>query len=285
MMKRWMSMLALLAAGSAQAQGEYPFCQILDRVEEPAWDVRGSYTLNADVKPSGESLGYLGLRGGGGFGYYRTAVGDLDLTGAYDVMLFTDDGGLELPNALGALNLKAAFTFRNADGQALRLSAAPGLYTDLGEITLQSLYMPLAVEGIQSFTPEVSGLVGMGFYPGFDTLLEPRVGIRWSVMDALLIDLMYPESRIAVIPQEGWELYASLRSSQVQEWDLDDGRGSVMMDEMRASFGVSHPLTGQLRMMYQAGLLFDREIDFDRGTPEADIADAMFISVGVGGAL
>lgn len=285
-MRGWMSMSVwALAVAGAQAQGEYPFCQILDRVESPAWEAHGSYVLDVDVNDTGEELGLLGLSGGGGIGYYRTPVGDLDVTGDYDLYMLSGDGGLDLPGQLAALRLNAALTMRNAEGQALRLTLSPGIYSDLDEDLWKSLYLPFAVEGIQAFTPEVSGVLGVSCYPGFDQALEPRFGIRWSVNEYLLIDLMYPESRVTVFPTEGWSMFAGAKSVQTPEWNIDDDRGSVMLDELRGYIGVSHPLAEGFRLVYQAGLVVNREIDFDRHSPEYDMEDSMFLSVGVSGAL
>ena len=286
MTKRWMYLLTMLAATGARAQGDYAFCQILDRVDEPAWQAHGLYAFDADItQEGGDDLGFLNIRGGGGFGYWRSDYGDLDLGGTYDALMFTSDGGLKLPDMVGALALKASFTFRNDDGQGLRLTAAPGLYSDLGEIAFDSLYVPFSVEGIQAFTPEVSGVLGLAFFPGFDQFLDPRFGIRWSVSEYLLIDLQYPESRITVFPNVGWEMYLGIKSDQTAEWYLDDDRGNLMMDEMRGYIGVSHPLTDQFRLMYQAGLIINREIEFEHGEQEFDVEDGMFFSVGIGGAL
>lgn len=285
MMKRSLVVLAALASVSAWAQGEYPFCQIMDRVDDPAWAAQGSFVVPADVTPVGKSLGIFDLSGGGGIGYFRSDLGDIDLTGDYDVMLLDGSGGINLPDQLGSLSLTAALTCRNADGQALRLSASPGIYSDLQEAAWKSFYVPFAVEGIQTFSPEVSGVLGLAFFPGFDQFVDPRIGIRWAVNDVLLIDLMYPESRITVAPAEGWELYTGIKSSQTPEWNLDDGRGSLSMDEMRAYVGVAHPLNEQFRMMYQAGLVFDREIEFAHQSPKYGVDDAVYLTVGIGGAL
>ena len=284
-MKRWMTALTVLAAAGASAQQDYPFCQILDRVDSAAWEASGAYEFNSTVDQTDKSMGCLNIKGGGGIGYWRSEYGDLDLTGGYDALLFTDDGGMDLPDTVGQLSLKVAFTLRNTDGQSLRVTARPGLYSDLSELGFDSLYMPFSVEGIQTFTPEISGVLGLAFFPGFDQFLDPRFGIRWAISEYLLLDLQYPESRVTILPTEGWEMYAGIKSDQTTEWYVDDGRGNLTLDEMRAYLGVSHPLTDQFRMVYQAGIILNREMQFEHGDNEFDIEDGIFISVGVGGSI
>ena len=252
----------------------------------PLWQMHGSYLLDADVDEVGaDHFGVVGFDGGGGLAYFRTDYGDFDFTGDYDLQIFTADGGIGLPDQLGAFALNGTYVGRNAEGQAMKLTVSPSLRSDLEPLDFDSFYVPLSFTAIQSFSPDVSGQIGVAIFPWFEQLFDPLFGIRWAIADYLVLDLMYPESKLVFMPEEDWDLYAGIKISNTPEWHLDDDRKSIMIDETRAYFGVNHPLDGEVRMMYQAGLIFNRSVDFDRLDRESTVKDAMFISVGVGGSL
>ena len=205
-MKKIAAMIALLpVCGWAQ---NYPFCQILDRVETPPWEVHLAYISEADVSgPAGDKFSIVRVDGGGGIGYYRTRSGDFDITGGYQLQWLTDDGGIGLPDNLAAVSINASYALRNPEGQALKLTLSPSLRNDLQEFGHGALTMPVEILGIQAFSPEVSGMIGVAFFPWYDHWFDPRFGLRIAPVDMLVIDLMYPESKIAITPVEGWDIY------------------------------------------------------------------------------
>lgn len=275
-------------AAVARAEEEYPYCQILDRVDEPAWQAHVGYVGQAKVRdPNGSDVGLYQLRGGGGLYYWRTAAGDIDLSGAYDVTAFDGSGGIDLPDQVAALRLNASYTWRQWDGAAVKVDVFPGIYSDLKDLGFDDLYMPFQVLGIQAFNPQLSGVLGVAIYPGFSRSFDPRFGVRYAVSDELSVDVMYPESRVTYHPAEQWDLYAGLRNNPVAEFRLEDGddRDAFEYDEARAYLGVNAPLNDVVRVMAQLGWTLSRSVDFDRVQPARDVQDAFFVSVGLGGTL
>jgi hypothetical protein len=278
--------LMLASPVLALAQGNYPFCQILDRVDAPPWEVHGGYLTSADVdEEGGDDFGILGVEGGGGLAYFQTGYGDIDLTGSYEVQAFTADGGIGLPDHLGAVALNGAYIWRNPDGRAVKVTASPGFRSDLEEMTSEAFYIPISFSVIRSFSPVLSGYIGVAVYPWYEQYFDPRFGIRWAIHESLLLDLMYPESKLSLSPEDGWDMYAGLRINNMPQWTIEDDRESIMIDETRAYVGVNHPVTSELRMMYQVGLVFNRSVDFAKEQEESNVDDAFYVRVGVGGAL
>lgn len=278
-------LLCIALPASAFAQGSYPFCQILDRVESPPWEVHFGYTAEAEVQNTRDKFGMARLDGGGALGYFRTGIGDFDIGGSYELIAFSSDGGLDLPDALGSASLNGRYVWRNPEGQAFRLSASPGFRSDMKEITTDALFIPLEFMAIQSFSPEISGQIGVAVFPWYEELFDPRFGIRWAPDESLVLDFMYPESKIVFSPRDGWDLYAGVRVDNTAEWKLDDRRDHILLDETRAFIGVNQPLSQDVRLMYQAGYVFNREVDFKDVQGETDVDDALFLRVGIGGSL
>ncbi|HMP75886.1 MAG TPA: hypothetical protein PKE12_06285 [Kiritimatiellia bacterium] len=280
-------LMTLTAATIAQAQRSLPFCQFLDGAEAPSWEAHVSHTTDARVEaPEGRDVAIWSVGGGGGLYYWRTGSGELDLTGAYDLRAFDGSGGIALPDYAAALRLNAAFVMRNWDGSALRITAMPGIYSDLEDISFEDLGLPVEVAGIQAFNPQVSGLIGVALYPGFIRAFDPRFGIRYAPDETLRVDLMYPESRVIFRPA-AVELYAGLRHDAVNEFRLeeDDSRRRMALRETRAFTGVAWLLNDVLRMSVELGYAFNREVDFDKNAPGRDLEEAWQVRLGIGGAL
>ncbi len=287
-MKSWLMVLLAGSAAAAWAQGDYPYCQILDRVDEPAWQAHIGFVDSSRVEaPDGESFRQQQVRGGGGLFFWRTAVGDIDLAGAYDVTFYDGSGGVGLPDKTAALRLDAGYVWRYWDGSALKLNVYPGLYSDLEDPGLDDLAMPLQVLGIQAFNPQVSGVLGVALYPGFDRSFDPRFGVRCALSDQWSVDVMYPESRLLYRPVENWDLYAGLRNEAVAEFQLedDDPRDTYRYEETRVYVGLNAPVSTEVRAMVRLGWVLNRAVDFGRTQPARDVEDALFLQVGIGGTL
>lgn len=275
--------LAPFLALSAAAQVA-PFCQILDRDIPPAWEINGLYMVESDVDlPGAPDFSTTQIEGGGGLAYADVHVGSMDLTGSYDLRMFSSSAGLNLPDYVGELSLHGAYTWRSSEGQAVRVQVSPGLHSDLEEISADAIYFPFEVKLIQAFSPEVSGMMGLAFFPGFEQSVDPRFGIRWQIDDLLTLDLMYPESRLVLEPIEQWKIYAGVKVDLTPEWKLeeDDERESIAYNETRAFLGLQHPIADVLMVRYEGGVAFGRTFDFERLQGESDVDDAFYLRIGV----
>lgn len=282
---RLLFVATLLAATQSFAQPSAPYCQILDGTEEPAWTIKLGYTTAAKIKaPEGHDVSVWSLAGGGGLYYWRTSVGDFDLSGAYDVSVFDGSGGINMPDRLAALRLNLAYVARNVNGTALKVDVYPGIYSDLSDLSLKDFYIPFQALAIQAFNPQISGLIGLAIYPGFDRWFDPRFGIRAAPSEDWRVDLMYPESRVTYRP-ESIELYASLRHNAVNEFRLkeSDERGSIALRDTRAALGAGWQLNDLLKVNVELGYIFGREVEFDHKAPDQDWRNATYFSVGIGG--
>lgn len=280
--------LLALASTPVLAQQDFPYCQILDRVDEPAWQARLGWVADADVEaPTGKEFGQQKVSGGGGLYYWRTSLGDIDLAGAYDVTFYDGGGGIDLPDRTAALRLDAGSVWRWWDGSAVKVNVYPGIYSDLRDPGFEDLAVPFQVLGIQAFNPQVSGVLGFAIYPGFDRSFDPRFGVRVAASDQLSVDVMYPESRVLFRPAVNWDLYAVLRNEAVAQFQLedDDPRDSFRSEETRVYVGLNAPVSAELRAMGRLGWVMNRSVDFGRAQAARDVGDAFFVELGVGGTL
>ncbi len=284
---RIVAMVLGFGAVAAGGQSTFPFCQIVDGTDYPAWDVEATYTAPADVRSdAGRNIAFWALRGGGGLFYRATGSGDVSLGGRYDVWFADGGGGVALPDALAALRLEAGWTLRWWDGRALQLTLRPGLYTDAADWSSKDVFYPFEALGIRAVNPRVSALLGLAVYPGFDRAFDPRFGFRYAPADSIRLDLMYPETRLTYRPMD-WEVALGVRHEAVREFRLEesDPRRLVALRDTRIYLAAAWTAAGALRVTAEAGRVLNREIDFERVETVLDVEDSWYVQLGVGGVL
>ena len=281
---RWIFLFPLLLAAAASAQSSaYPYNQYLDRNDEPYGEGYVGYTLQADVDAPGvNSLGFVDFSAGGGFLYFDTAIGTFDIKGGIDGIVFVDGGGLKLPNQVGTAALGLLYTWRDYSGLSLQVDAWPGIYSDWRDIDGGDLFMPFGLTALYAVSPEFALLAGFEIYPEFQREIDPRLGLRWAPLENLVVDLAYPESRVTFSPSLEWDLYAGASMIKTLEWQLKrtDERDHLMIDENRVFAGLRKLLLNDLKLVFEAGQVFDHELDFTEG-PAISVEDALYFRTGV----
>ena len=282
----WTALYTGLLAWSMPASAQYgsDYCQILDRFEDPIWHAYMGYVDRARIEGF-RSVGMIEVGAGSGLLYFRTDFGEIDLKAAVDSVFFTGSGDVDMPGHVSAARLDLSYVIRLEDGHALRLGVEPGFYSEIEYADSDHLFYPFSIHGIRAFTPNVSGLAGLNFYPGFDRLVDPRFGIRWGISDYLLLDVFYPKTEIVFRPNVEWAVRAGVEFREYLEYQLKsrDDRKRLMMDETRLFVGVDKLITHDIQLMFQVGRLVDRSIDFRRFEMEKDLDNAYFFRIGVGG--
>jgi hypothetical protein len=277
------SAIGIATASVAMGQSD-PYCHILDRIEEPIWELYGTYV--EEVPGSGfEKLGMFELGGSSGLFYYRGTRSTLDVRGHVDTLSLTGKGSVPMPKTVAKANVDFDYALRLPDGLALRMGFAPGVYSEVSGLGSDSFYYPFRLHVLRVLTPDSSGMAGIDFYPGFDRLLHPRIGARWAVSEYLLFDIFYPETRLVFRPTWWISFHAGVQFNDFEEYRLksSDNRKSLMIRETRMFLGTDVALTSQTHLMIQFGRIADREIDFRENAPRRKLDDAYFARVGIGG--
>jgi hypothetical protein len=281
-----LTILCLACTAAALAQDvDAPFCQILDRYDdEPIWYARTGYIVHEDVdEPGGKDFGILDLEAGTGLAYFQTSRATIDVRAAVDAMVFLGSGGIDLPDQVGFLGFDINWTRRNARGGAFQFSTQPGLYSDFEDISGNDVSFPLGFAWIRSISPQLSLQTGLRVFPGFDREVDPKLGVRWSPDDFWIIDLFYPESRVGFAPNPDWRFFLGWERLVYPEYQLSgDPRDRFQVDEDRLYLALQHAVSDTTHLLFEIGKKRNREYDFERRAPGADIDDALYFSLGLG---
>jgi len=276
---------ALLFPFPLPAQSDAPFCQILDRLEDPVWHATVGYVAQEDVEDAND-FGLIELETGAGLAYLHTAAGTFDLRLRFDVDVTTGSGGVDLPDQYGSLALELDWALRGASGRSLLLEASPGFYTDFEDLSGKDLFVPLRASMVQAFNDRISGQAGLAVFPGFDRVVDPIAGIRWGLSDSWLLDLFYPDSRLVFSPVPALRLHAGYSIREYPEYQLadDDDRDRFLYREQRWYLGAQYAIGDTAHLLVDAGRVVHREIDFENGAG-GDVDPALFVRIGLGGLL
>ncbi len=268
----------------ASAWHEADYCQILDRMEKPIWHGYIGHAGRAQIKGF-KNTAMTEVGAGAGLLYFRTDFGEIDLKAAVDSVFFTHSGGVRLPDHVSAARLDFSYVLRLDSGYAVRLGIEPGFYSEIEYVSSDHLFYPFSVHGIHAVNPDLSVFAGLNFYPGFDRLIDPRVGVRWNISDYLLLDAFYPKSEVVFRPTLDWSARVGVEYRNHMEYHLknQDDRKHLLMDETRLYMGVDKLITHDIQLMLQIGRLVNRSLDFRRYEREKDLDDTVFFRIGVGG--
>lgn len=273
--------------GFAAWGGQAPANPFLDEVAEPAWSVRLDYVDRAKVEgPDVERYSLATVEGGGGLFFSEAPGGEVECSGSYAVTTLSGGDRLDLPDAVADLHLTAGYLWRSWDGRALRLRVQPGYYGEWGAGVGDAFRLPFEVVGLQALHPKLAGMMGVAVYPGFTRNFDPRFGVRYLFSETWSADLMYPESRLRGRWPGGGELYVLYRNDPINEFwlDGDDPRESFRWEESRLAVGGGLPLGRWLRLLLEAGYVFNRSVDFGDGASARGVDESLFVSAGCGGA-
>ena len=279
----WFSLHATVAF--AQYDGDY--CQLVDRYEEPLWNAYIGYVSEAAGGETIEKLGILEFGGGAGLFYYHTYFGEFDLKVQVDAISFTGRGTTNMPGLLAAAHADLDYTLKLQDGYSVRLGMAPGVYSHIMHVNGDHVFYPFRLHGIRAFSPNVSGLAGLNFYPGFHRLIDPTVGVRWALSDFLLLDIFYPRTDIVFRPSVNWALRAGVEIDRTSEFRLKrkDERDSLILDQTRLSLRLDRLLDNDWLLMFELGRIVDRSLEFRREQASQKLEDAYYFRIGLGGHL
>lgn len=281
-------LLALTLSGfpspaAAQDVG-YSTCCIMDRPTDVLWQLGGGYAFPADnTAARWDDLGILEFRGVGSLAYVETeSWADFNIEVQADTRILQGFDGTSSGYPLNRLNLFVEYSQRLEHGLGFKLDASPGLYSDLQDFGGDDLGFPLGFSAVAAMHEELSFLLGVSVFPGFERVADPRLGLRWApVGGGLRVDLFYPESLITAELTSGFGIHAGARFLPWLEYQLeeDDARDRLRFQENRVYGGLHFAVGEYGRLNLEGGLMFEREIEFKKAEPTVELDDAPFVGL------
>ena len=295
----FMSIVLFVTAIQATAQGMLPpKCQILDNHDNPLYEVGFGYASKADVGDDGEygETGLVKLYGLVDGGYYRDVLGgDIDLHLYGGAVVVSDRTLLRIPNQLVDINFDIGWTWRTLSATAIQAHFKPGIYSDFEEFSSSALFMPFSVAVVQSFSDDLSGIIGVEVRPRFDLVAMPIVGLVWQPSPDVRVEATLPVANISWEFEELWRAYCGFDWIN-KTYDIREKRGlaeedreQVTFEDFRLYAGVARELNDYMTVVGELGSLFNRSIYFKKDVDpdvdqDVDMGNSVFLRLAIRGA-
>lgn len=255
----------------------------------PLYSARLTLLPESDLEDFGDAT-IVELDADHALAYFHTPRGSVDLRLRVHFAAIPDATELELPTTLLHLAPEIGWTIRPENDTALRLRAAPGIYSDLDALRGRSFNMPLRIALLQGFTPDLAGILGAEMRPGFHTPVMPLIGVSWTPAANLRIDAQLPESRVMWSAVPDWSTAFGLvwQSRGFALTDDDDrDRDDVTLEDWRAYIEAARHVNIDFSVSARLGFVFNRRVVFGDGAdglPESsELDNHWFIAVGCAG--
>lgn len=200
----------------------------------------------------------------------------------WDTMVLQGFDGGDSGYPLTMANLFLQYSQRYVNGYGLRVDASPGLYTVLDDASGDAFSVPFGLTAIKAVSPGYALFIGASAYPGFDMVVDPRLGIRWKNDDYMVFDLAYPETRLTLRATAAVHLYLGGRYLSWPEYAMgDDKRERLRYREGRLFGGLEIDFTKNMRFELEGGYLAERQIEFEAASGDVTLEDGGYASLGV----
>jgi len=294
-MFRWLAVVVCIQAWVLQAvawpqERRQEYCQILDAVTDPVYEVGFAYLGESRFDGYGKSV-MIELDADWNFAYFRDVLrGDIELDLDFLSVVIFKSAGLQLPDQVAKIAVDAGWTWRYEGGSALQVRAAPGIYSDIEEIDGDMFFVPLSCSMIQVLGPEWSGIAGIELRPGFERTIMPILGLAWEVREDLRLELRVPESKCVWYINRDWITHFGFEwqstSFSLREHG-SNGRDMITLEDLRAFLGLTHSISDQFRVTGEIGRSFGRSVEFEHDAlgldNNIDIDRAWFVRFALGG--
>ena len=281
---------SVLLAAPWQVDNAYPECQVLDLSPTAVYDLSWGWIADADLEGAGATTIYE-VDARWEFAYWRDFLdGDMALDLVTEIDFFSQSADVELPDQLLALNLKATWVRRSAAGHAWLVTFAPGIYSDIEEIGLNTIFVPTTVTHIWTWNPTVSALLGLQVRPDYEVPLVVLAGIVWSPAELIRVEALFPRGRVLIMFDPRWSAEIGAEWSSTTYRLKEKGpydRDKLTIEQIEYWVSVWHQLTDRLRIGVSLGEVASREFEFDDRTEffgrAFDVDDSFFLRVALGG--
>jgi hypothetical protein len=197
-----------------------------------------------------------------------------------------------LPPRVYDLNLQFSWRQRWADGVATEVTLLPGLYTDFRTTPPDGFRVPGFAVGVFRLAPELHLVAGVQHLQRVRVKVLPIAGVLWEPDERWQWRLVFPEPKVSYHLDSKSDVWVYARGEYgggTWAYKDDFGRADwVEYSDVRIAVGFEcGTLTRSLwertplgTVFFEAGYIFDRRLNFVRGTPQTILPSGWMISFG-----
>ncbi len=211
---------------------------------------------------------------------------------AFDRFGFGGNGGNPIPEALQQTALTVGFDVELADKWVMRVEAAPGIYSDMEDISITDFNVPVILGFSYIVDAKLQWVFGISADFRRDIPVLPGAGVRWQFADEWTLNFIFPKPRLeyqidpAVMLYVGGEVkggtYATGKKegTRIGQPNLD---GEIIeYTEARLGGGIEYKLHPAVAIHAEGGAVVYRKFSYEDEDLNIHASEpAPYVSIGL----
>ena len=169
---------------------------------------------------------------------------------------------------------------------SLDLGVRPGLYTDFDDVDSESIRIQGRALGIFAPSPTVQIVAGVLYVDRNDLKLLPAGGVIWTPNEDTRYEILFPRpklaQRLSTIGNTDWWVYVAGEFGG-GSWSIEQPGARTVVDysDLRVILGLEWITFTGLKGYFEAGYVFERELDFQAPVPDFDPDETFMLRAGI----
>lgn len=249
----------------------------------------GTWLPSLSDEPDALGIGDLEMGVVLGFPFMRRDT-PLLVTPQFGTHLLSNEDALDIPSTLydAAVEFRHMRKFGNGPW-AMDVAATVGYYSDFEQSDSEAIRVSGRALGVYETSPTSKWIFGVAYLNRAGATVLPVAGAIVEPTSDVRLELIFPKPRVAwrlANSQPGDERWAyvggefgggiwSITRPSSGQLDL------LSYSDLRLLAGLERKVTRGLSRRYEVGYVFNRELEYDSGTPEVALDDTLFIRAGL----
>ena len=203
------------------------------------------------------------------------------LTPRFNWTFLSDPDGMDIPNNLFGISLRAEFWVPRGDYWLFQFFIEPSLFTDFDAINSEAFRLPGQAMGFYQFAPDWQLAGGLIYLDRVDITLLPAGGLIYKPHDRLRFEILFPRPKFAW--QYGHDpciekwMYV-LGELGGSSWAVSRPTGDDVLSyrDIRILFGMEHKRKDSFSWLFETGIVVNRQVEYKSGIGDFD-ADPSFL--------
>jgi len=210
----------------------------------------------------------------------------------WDRFDFGGTGGDPIPSTLQQTSLNVGFDVELSDKWIMRIEAAPGIYSDLEDISITDFNVPVIIGFSYIVDAKLQWVFGISADFRRDIPVLPGAGVRWQFADEWTLNLIFPKPRLeyqidpSFMVYVGGEVkggsyaYGKKEGTRIGQPNLNNEIVEYM--EARVGGGVEYKLNPAVGIHVEGGAVVFRRFSFEDDDLTVHTSEpAPYVSVGL----
>lgn len=199
----------------------------------------------------------------------------LFVTPRFNWTFLSDPDGIDIPNSLFGVSLRAEFWIPKGDYWLFQFFIEPSLFSDFHAINSDAFRLPGQAMAFYQYASAWQLAGGIAYLDRADITLLPAGGLIYKPNDRIRFDIIFPRPKFAwqygCDPCiEKWMYF--LGEFGGNSWAVSRPIGDDVLSyrDIRILFGVEHKRKDSFSWLFETGIVVNRQVEYQSGIGDFD---------------